>query len=180
MRARKTPFELEDKKEGCCFKGCSANGDYPAPKSRYNSKDRYHFCLDHIKVYNKSWDFFSGMEQDEIEGFYSDSLTGHRRTFRRDTNFRQFSEDELREKVYREFNFFGSNDYKEKQKDIPDGELKYMKVFGLSYPVKMKEVKIKYKELAKKYHPDVNGNGNEEKFKEVTEAYNYLKNCGFK
>ncbi|PIR39230.1 MAG: hypothetical protein COV35_01570 [Alphaproteobacteria bacterium CG11_big_fil_rev_8_21_14_0_20_39_49] len=178
MKARKTPFELEDKKDGCCFKGCSAGGDYPAPKSPYNSKERYHFCLDHVKIYNKSWDFFSGMEQDEIEGFYIDSVTGHRRTFKRDATFRNFSEEELREKVYREFNFTGAK--RERLKDIPDCQMKYMKVFGLTLPVTMRQIKNKYKELAKKYHPDVNGKGNEEKFKQVTEAYNYLKNCGIK
>lgn len=176
MRARKLPFELEDKKSGCCFKGCSAQGDYPAPKSRNNPKEKYYFCIDHIKVYNKSWDFFSGMGQSEIEGFYNDSVTGHRRTFRRNSNFKSYSADDLREEVFREFNFAGAN--KKSNRDIPDCEMKYIKILGLVHPVTMKDIKDKYKILAKKYHPDVIGSGSEDRFKEVTEAYNYLKSCG--
>jgi curved DNA-binding protein CbpA len=42
-------------------------------------------------------------------------------------------------------------------------------------------IKSRYKELAKKYHPDLN-NGDaslEEKFKAVGKAYNYLLTCGY-
>lgn len=176
MKAKKFPFELEDKKDECCIKGCSAKGEYPAPKSRNNSKEKYYFCKEHISIYNKYWDFFSGMGQSEIEGFYNDSVTGHRRTFKRNTNFKNYSADDLREEVFREFNFTGKN--KKAKNDIPDCEMKYMKVLGLVHPITMKDIKRKYKLLAKKYHPDVIGSGSESKFKEVTEAYNYLKSCG--
>jgi preprotein translocase subunit Sec63 len=37
-------------------------------------------------------------------------------------------------------------------------------------------IKKRYKELAKKYHPDIKGNSKNsiEKFREIVEAYNYL------
>jgi hypothetical protein len=177
MKATRTPFYIDDKKEGCCFKGCVLKGEFPAPKSRYNSKERYYFCLEHVKAYNKSWDFFQGMGQNEIDGFYSDSITGHRKTYKRTSNFRNYTAEDLKEELFREFNFTGQR--QQKQKDIPDSEMKYMKILGLVHPVTMKDIKSKYKQLAKKYHPDIIGFGNEDKFKEVSEAYNYLKNCGY-
>lgn len=52
----------------------------------------------------------------------------------------------------------------------------YYEVLGISRDADDKEIKRAYRKLAKKYHPDTNpGNGQaEQRFKEVTEAYNIL------
>ena len=36
-----------------------------APKSP-NSKEKYSFCLSHVKEYNKRWNFFAGKSQSQI------------------------------------------------------------------------------------------------------------------
>jgi DnaJ homolog subfamily A member 3 len=46
----------------------------------------------------------------------------------------------------------------------------YYEVLGLSKNADAKEIKKKYYELAKKYHPDKN-QGDRTKFQEVSEAY---------
>ena len=38
-----------------------------APKSRIMLNEYFYFCLQHIKEYNKSWDFYKGMSVDQIE-----------------------------------------------------------------------------------------------------------------
>jgi len=52
----------------------------------------------------------------------------------------------------------------------------YYNILGVSENASDKEIKQKYRELAKKYHPDANreNKGAEERFKDVSEAYNVL------
>lgn len=50
---------------------------------------------------------------------------------------------------------------------------KYLKILGLKLGASPKEIKKARNKLAKKYHPDVE-TGNEEKMKEINEAYNQL------
>ena len=51
----------------CDHEKCDEIGKYKAPKSRLNLNSYYYFCLNHIKKYNKSWDFYKGLSVDDIE-----------------------------------------------------------------------------------------------------------------
>jgi len=54
----------------------------------------------------------------------------------------------------------------------------YYKILGVSKTATEKEIKSSYRKLARKYHPDVNrgDKASEERFKEVSEAYEVLSN----
>ena len=41
--------------------GCEAMGEYRAPKSRRDLKDYWWFCLEHVRAYNSTWDYYKGM-----------------------------------------------------------------------------------------------------------------------
>lgn len=59
----------------------------------------------------------------------------------------------------------------------------YYKILGLeTNRVSSGDIKIAYKEQAKKYHPDLNGGNKkfEERFKDINEAYNVLSNTSTK
>ena len=52
----------------------------------------------------------------------------------------------------------------------------YYKIMGLKRDASLEEVKLAYRKLARKYHPDVSSeNDAEERFKEVSEAYEVLR-----
>ena len=55
----------------------------------------------------------------------------------------------------------------------------YYKILGVTQKTKKADLKKKYRELAKKYHPDTNSGSKvaEDKFKIISEAYEILSNA---
>ena len=54
------PWESSEKVfTKCDQENCNLPGEFKAPKS-INSSAKYNFCLHHVKIYNKRWDFFAG------------------------------------------------------------------------------------------------------------------------
>ena len=54
--------------------------NYKAPSSPDELDNYIWFCFQHIKEYNKKWDFFANMSADEIEQFLENDIIGHRKT----------------------------------------------------------------------------------------------------
>ena len=72
MKKKKYIWSVEKKTKRMCDQiGCNKVGEYIAPK-KPNSKEKYFFCLHHVKLYNKRWDYFAGMSQSEIYKFQSE------------------------------------------------------------------------------------------------------------
>ena len=61
----------------CEWKGCNKKGIYRAPKNRENLREFRWFCLEHIREYNKNWNYFSGLSQKEIEKELKADFTWH-------------------------------------------------------------------------------------------------------
>ena len=82
MRAARNIFfdDTPVKVRGCDRPGCSCAGDYRAPKSRELS-DYYWFCLDHVREYNKAWDYFAGLSSDAIEAHIRNASVWERPTW---------------------------------------------------------------------------------------------------
>ena len=53
----------------CEWENCTNSGKFKAPLERDNSKKYRLLCEEHIKFFNKSWNYFEGMSQQEIENF---------------------------------------------------------------------------------------------------------------
>ena len=51
----------------------------------------------------------------------------------------------------------------------------YYEILGVNENASADEIKKAYRKLSKQFHPDVNQNG-EEKFKDITEAYENIGN----
>jgi hypothetical protein len=171
----------------CEWHGCKEKATNRAPKGRGREKDYWRFCLKHVREYNQSYNFFSGMSDAAVMAFQKDALTGHRPTWKMGTgkgkarpDLRAFgtSDDP--------FGLFGEGMRKEQTKQaetrqIRNAERKALDRLGLDVGATPQQVKVRFKELVKQFHPDANGGdrSTEDRLVEVIESYNYLKSVGF-
>ena len=64
----------------CDWENCDQKGSYRAPLEKDNSKKYRLLCLEHIKIFNKKWNYFSNMTDQEVEYFVKSDLTWHKAT----------------------------------------------------------------------------------------------------
>ena len=62
----------------CDHPKCSRAGEFRAPKSRQSLNDYFWFCLDHVRDYNRAWDYCAGMTPEEIERMVRADVTWQR------------------------------------------------------------------------------------------------------
>ena len=162
----------------CDWDNCKELGEYRAPIERDNSKKFRMLCLKHVKEFNKNWNYFSGMNDNQIMNFLKSDMTWHKPTqsFSSSDNFfkvlwNNTLKDEFdNKKIKSDFNYM--RQFKFDNKDI-----KAFEILGLSVGMKWMKIHEKFKTLVKKFHPDMNlGNKKyEEKLKLITLAYTQLK-----
>lgn len=169
----------------CAAPGCLAAGAYRAPKSRMGPREFHWFCLDHVREYNAAWDYYKGMSPGEIEAELRADSSWQRpswplgslgATARLDGAL----EDELHAFIFRPRAARPPNVHPHAAPPPSPAppELKdALGVLGLIWPVSLATVKARYKELAKRHHPDAN-NGDkrsEEILKTINLAYAALR-----
>lgn len=174
MPKRKKSESIEHSGHGCAWAGCAAPGDFKAPRSRNTVREYQWLCEDHIKEFNKKWNYFEGMSQDEIYAYQKDATTGHRPTWRMD----QLGRDAERrmEEAFGKLFGDGRGNYKANLPPISGKSRDALAQLDLEHPSDAERIKAQYRALVKKYHPDVNrGNTHaEETFKKITLAYHHL------
>jgi hypothetical protein len=172
---------------GCEWHACKEKATNKAPKARGTEKEYWNFCLKHARDYNQSYNFFSGMSDAAVMAFQKDALTGHRPTWKMGTGKRNIKPD-LSAFGTRDdpFGLFGEGMRNEQKKQtekrqIRNAERKALDRLGLDVGATPQQVKVRFKELVKQFHPDANGGdrSTEDRLVEVIQSYNYLKSAGF-
>ena len=141
----------------CDWNNCDQIGEYKAPIEKDNSKKFRLLCLEHVKEFNKNWNYFSGMNDQQIMDFLRSDLTWHKPTqsFSSSDNFfkvlwNNALKDEMdKMKFDNEFNHM--NKFKFNSNDI-----KAFGILGVSVGLKWEKIQEKFKKLVKKFHPDMN------------------------
>ena len=72
----------KDRQPPCQWKGCDKPGPHRAPMGRGRDGQYYFFCVDHVRQYNQSYNYFDGMNDSEVADFQKDAMTGHRPTWK--------------------------------------------------------------------------------------------------
>ena len=65
----------------CDRPGCLKLGEFRAPMGRDREGQYFCFCLDHVREYNATYNYFNGMSDADVAKYQKDSLTGHRPTW---------------------------------------------------------------------------------------------------
>ena len=174
--------EYADKEEEhnlhiCEMPGCTLDAEHKAPKHR-GLNEYYRFCFEHVREYNRAWDFFSGMSESEVQNHMINSLYGDRPTWKYGVD--GSPEDLLYKKAHQTYHYGEENhDQNEKKHTIQGNtpEAEALATMGLAPPLTLEAIKVRYKTLAKKYHPDLNADNPdaEELLKKVNMAYTILK-----
>ena len=158
---------------GCEWPDCTEMGDYRAPKSPNALREYRWFCLDHVREYNKGWDYFAGLDEDAIEFIRRRDTVWHRPTWPLGARIRNGADDRREP-----FGFCAEGgEAAAPRPDTPrDNALAQL---GLDRDVTLAELKSRYKALVKRHHPDANGGSkaSEERIKSINEAYTYLLNA---
>jgi DnaJ domain len=156
----------------CAWPGCDLEGDYRAPSSRDRLREFQWLCLEHIREFNRSWDYFAGMSPGEIDRHRRADVTWHRPTWRYGTAF-GFADG-----WQDVFGLFGEGPGESRRpRSGPRSKAEeMMSRLDLENGFTLAELKRRYKRLAKQHHPDLHGGDKaaEERLKLVNEAYTYL------
>lgn len=173
MKKFKITYPWEGISKKCDQENCDQPGYFKAPKS-IKSKEKYHFCLEHIKIYNKRWDFFAGKSQKQIYNFLKNDTLPNKPT-------RPMSE-RIHSKIHFEFGFdFFKENYSNKNQESKISKKtehqNALDLFNLSPTFSKNDLKKSYNLLVKKNHPDLNG-GNKKKetlLKKINKYYKVLQ-----
>jgi len=161
----------------CDYENCFAEGEYRAPRSRFIDDGHFYFCLEHIRSYNKSWDYFQGMSSDEIMAHRISDITWRRPTWSLKGDQGWLShvvEHPLFEQPIGIIHTKKFEAFPLPQRNSQ--EFKAIRLLELEYPFSTEVLKKRYLKLVKTYHPDRNAGckQSEEKLKRITVAYKIL------
>lgn len=185
IRIKPPGSKLKPEEMECEWAGCVSKGGCKAPKSPDRLRDYYYFCAAHAREYNKNWNFFSGMTDDDITEWQVGARHGHRPTWdvRKNTGERAKAGKTARPgaAAYSDsYNIFSDGD--EVVEDAPRRsltklQLKALNDLGLDEFSGPKMVRERYTQLVKQLHPDANGGDRttEASFQRVVKAYKVLK-----
>nr|HIL77117.1 molecular chaperone DnaJ [Rhodospirillales bacterium] len=175
----------------CDWPSCRLEGIHRAPKSQERIQEYDWFCLEHVRIYNNSWNYYESMSDEEVDELIRSDTTWNRPTWPSGdrqrgalpntdelsfgtnnigTSYGNFSDP---------FGFFTKDrTFKRPTKQnsmncLSVRDKKALSLLGFDVLVKTSELKARYKLLVKKYHPDSTGGNKklEERFKQINEAY---------
>ncbi|WP_018633292.1 J domain-containing protein [Neomegalonema perideroedes] len=177
----------------CAWPGCAEKGRYRAPIAP-QAEDFHWFCLEHVRRYNASWDYYKGRSPEEIEAAQRAAAFWDRPTWRTTEDPKRYANHygHADGEAWRRMGFrdpleaLGKKATKSpgagakaatRRNALPSTEIRALRVLNLRPEVSRPEIRARYKELVKSLHPDLNGGdrGEEAKLREVLWAWDQLR-----
>lgn len=194
-RLRGMTGAVESSTRCCEWPGCEGRGVYRAPSSPERLNDFRWFCLDHVREYNRAWNYFDGWSEDDLDAQARADRTWERPTWTLREGMRRrpqswphaegrawarwgFSDplDVLGEAATR--NPGEPREQARRFRRLTRDEQRAMDTLGLPHEVEARsEVRARYRELVKDLHPDMNNGArtDEARLARVIRAWDILK-----
>ena len=198
IRIRPACDEPREPAEPVCDKiGCGLSGTHRAPKGRGREGQYWRFCLEHVREYNASYNYFAGMSDDAVAAYQKDAVVGHRPTFPMGVNAAAKGADG--EAPSRDWAYFdplgilrgegfrpqGRRGQRAQTAEPPKRRYsgvvqRALDTLGLDETATRATIKAQYKALVKRFHPDAHGGDRsfEDRLRDIIRAHDTLKSAG--
>ncbi len=191
--ARERPSPAREEEPVCEAPGCNRPATHRAPKGRRREGQYFRFCLDHVRDYNRSYNWFEGMSDEDMAAWMASRTTGHRPTWSMASNGHGHGRTGGGHEFGFKADFFidpfdlfagsgnGASTATPERRRVGNAERRSLDALGLDETASGAEIKARYKELVKRHHPDANGGdrSKEGRLRQIIEAYATLKASGF-
>ncbi|HVB90074.1 MAG TPA: J domain-containing protein [Beijerinckiaceae bacterium] len=171
----------------CDFPDCCAPGEHRAPMGRLREGQYFCFCLEHVRAYNHSYNYFNGMSDSDVAKYQREAAIGHRPTWTMGVNRAAKGHREEGDDPNGPLDPLGM--FRQRGHRGPAAApaspryglaaLKALGALGLDDRADAEGIKARYKELVKRLHPDANGGdrSSEDRLREIIHAYNFLRSA---
>jgi hypothetical protein len=195
IRIKSSKAQKAAKEEPCCeWEGCVKPGPHRAPKGRGQEGKYWQFCVDHVRQYNHSYNYFNGMNDDAVSAYQKDASIGHRPTWSMGVNSKgKGAPPTGKNAPKRDWDYadplgiMNESSVKPSAKTHEPSRPRHgaivrqaLDVMGLDDRATASVIKAQYKTLVKRFHPDANGGdrGFEERLRDIIKAHDTLKAAG--
>ncbi|MBW8783260.1 MAG: J domain-containing protein [Novosphingobium sp.] len=190
MRYEKFHGRYAGSQRGCDAPGCEDAGEFRAPGTRpsgFDGPGEYRwFCLDHIRQFNAGYDWFEGMTAEEIldaqhpAAGWASASHAFSATAGIDAPPRWADFADPLEAISARARSRAAEHRPMPRRDgrvLTVAERRALDVMGLGLNADRKELRTRYSELVRRYHPDRNGGDRsfETRLQQVIEAYQLLR-----
>ncbi len=162
----------------CDAPGCTDGGAFPAPRNRDQPRPYRYFCLAHVRAYNAGWDYYRGMNADEIEADRRLDALWRRPTWALGGRGAKAAAASFGfEDPLAAFSELGEDRPRVRRFPPASPEAAAQLDMELDDDFDAADLKMRYKALVKRWHPDANGGSPaaEERLKTINNAYRVLK-----
>lgn len=191
-RSRGQSGETAAEARKCEWAGCSNAGLYRAPKSREEMNEFRWFCQDHIRDFNKSWNYFEDWTIDQMEAQRRADIAWERPTWKLGQRPIQ-PETHADGRAWARFGFrdpmevLGDNATinpggkgeaeRRRSRLLPKNEQSAIDILGCTAETPKVDIRKRYRELVKDLHPDMKAGSREEedRLRDVVWAWDQIK-----
>ena len=133
------------------------------------------FCLTHVREYNATYNYFNGMSDEAVSRWMKDSLVGHRPT----APIGRGADSGVARTAGPSRFWRRTSPEKARAPQYGIVAQKALAVLNLNETATPETIRLRYKELVKRLHPDANGGdrSSEGKLREIILAYKQLRSA---